>query len=381
MNSTQSDFLNFSRWFAAFLVLAGHLRSLLYVDYVEVMNPNLLDQGFYFVTGFSHEAVLVFFAISGYLVGGKALLQISTGTFFARAYAIDRVSRLYAVYIAALLLTLFLDRFGAYCFGGEGLYDGSLKFEIATIASSYTDRAGFSVFFGNLLMLQTIVVPTFGSNAPLWSLSNEAVYYLIGPMVFAAVVGSCSVTSRLSLLTSSLLLLFILPHGYALGFIIWLLGAAFSRWVRLPASFVWVGLGLLVTVLVGARVMHLNHVPVYFVAVPASFLLILSGLSSFRLQLPGKRIHRYLADFSYSTYLVHFPIAIFLVSWLSYSTGFNVSSRLEPELLPYLLYIVFFLFILFLSWIVSRGTEIHTPSLRRAMFRVTGLESSNFKTK
>ena len=52
-------------------MVAEHARSLVFVDYGELQSPGLWAKGFYFLTGFGHEAVMVFFVISGYLVGGK----------------------------------------------------------------------------------------------------------------------------------------------------------------------------------------------------------------------------------------------------------------------------------------------------------------------
>ena len=68
-----STFLNISRWVAAFLVVIGHIRHLLFVDLKYVEHKTLFIKGMYFFTGFGHEAVIVFFVISGYLVGGITL--------------------------------------------------------------------------------------------------------------------------------------------------------------------------------------------------------------------------------------------------------------------------------------------------------------------
>ena len=50
---------------------------------------------------------------------------------------------------------------------------------------------------GNLFFLQTIFVPPFGSNAPLWSLSFEFWYYLLFPLcLFALSRGNQVVSGR-----------------------------------------------------------------------------------------------------------------------------------------------------------------------------------------
>ena len=110
----QSDFLNFSRWVAAGLVVVEHARNLLFVDYASVVSPTVLQNFFYFMTGFGHEAVVVFFVISGFLVGGKALADWQDKRFCWRRYLVNRISRLYAVLLAALILGACLDLFGLF---------------------------------------------------------------------------------------------------------------------------------------------------------------------------------------------------------------------------------------------------------------------------
>jgi peptidoglycan/LPS O-acetylase OafA/YrhL len=57
-------------------VLGGHLRSYIFQNYHELAHPGLLVKVFYFATGLGHRAVIIFFALSGFLVGGKALADI-----------------------------------------------------------------------------------------------------------------------------------------------------------------------------------------------------------------------------------------------------------------------------------------------------------------
>jgi len=70
-----SDTLNTLRWVSAFLVVIGHLRSFIFINYAGVEQQNLLVKLFYYITGFGHQAVMVFFIISGYLVGGGLLMK------------------------------------------------------------------------------------------------------------------------------------------------------------------------------------------------------------------------------------------------------------------------------------------------------------------
>ena len=187
ISPAQSDFLNWSRWVAAWLVVAEHARSLIFLDYGELQSPGVWAKGFYFLTGFGHEAVMVFFVISGYLVGGKVWSLYREGRFGWRRYLADRLSRLYAVLFVALLLGAAMDWTGYLFFNKYGLYNQGYEGSIAVLGAAPIERMGWRDFLVNAFFLQTIVGPTFGSNGPLWSLAYEWWYYVLFPLALAAV--------------------------------------------------------------------------------------------------------------------------------------------------------------------------------------------------
>ena len=101
-----SQTLDVSRWLAAALVLIYHLRINILVD------PNI-SAGTYSgiwgnvvlaATSCGPQAVIWFFVISGFLVGGGALADVSRGRFSVSRYAIHRISRIYIVLIPALVI-------------------------------------------------------------------------------------------------------------------------------------------------------------------------------------------------------------------------------------------------------------------------------------
>src|SRR6478609_2826926 len=161
------------------LVCISHARSVILADYAGGQNP--VTSAFYWIHGFGHQAVVVFFVLSGYLVGGEVLREIQRGTFDWRVYSIRRVSRLYAVYIAALLLGALWDNLGLRFFNAHQLYNTSGN-PFPMIYYSVAERLSPAIFTGNLFFCQTLLVPTFGSNTPLWSLANEAWYYALFPL-------------------------------------------------------------------------------------------------------------------------------------------------------------------------------------------------------
>src|ERR1035438_1552489 len=117
--------LDLLRGLAALLVCAGHLRAFLFVHFGEVKSPGAFDRLFYLGTGLSHQAVVIFFVLSGYLVGGSVFSAYQAGRWSWPNYALRRMSRLWVVLLPALVLTLALDSLGR-CLGTAG-YAGTFR--------------------------------------------------------------------------------------------------------------------------------------------------------------------------------------------------------------------------------------------------------------
>jgi peptidoglycan/LPS O-acetylase OafA/YrhL len=154
MKRTHYYWLDLARFIAAFMVLCCHLRHSAFVDYgiLPIEQHNLLNFGFFFITRLGHEAVLAFFVLSGFLVGGKVILRLKEGTFDVKSYTIDRSVRILLPLICALLLIVVIN-----------LITG--------------DSINFFQLIGNLFSLQGIFVRS--ATAPLWSLAYEVWFYIL----------------------------------------------------------------------------------------------------------------------------------------------------------------------------------------------------------
>ena len=93
------------RGLAALDVAAAHLRSQLYPAFELVEEPPVLFMGIAFMAGFAHLSVVVFFVLSGWLVGGSLLDRI-VGERALRNYAIDRITRLWIVLVPVFCVSL-----------------------------------------------------------------------------------------------------------------------------------------------------------------------------------------------------------------------------------------------------------------------------------
>ena len=117
--------LDLLRGLAALLVCAGHLRAFLMVDFGQIKPPTIFDRIFYPTTGLGHQAVVVSFVLSGYLVGGSVLTAYQSDRWSWTNYTLRRMSRLWMVLLPALVLTLVWDTFGRHWFPSG--YDGKFQ--------------------------------------------------------------------------------------------------------------------------------------------------------------------------------------------------------------------------------------------------------------
>ena len=111
--------LDLIRGLAALLVCAGHLRAFVFVNWSEVESPKFATKIFYFITGLGHQSVVVFFVLSGFLVGGSVMDEYFRRKWCWKRYLINRLVRLWVVLIPALGLTFFWDIIGGSFFGAD----------------------------------------------------------------------------------------------------------------------------------------------------------------------------------------------------------------------------------------------------------------------
>lgn len=360
-NAVQSLVISALRGLAALQVAASHLRAEIYPGLRTLEDPTLAYLGLAFFTGFAHQAVVVFFLISGWLVGGSLMNRFGKPQALAH-YAIDRFTRLWTVLLPTLLLTL-----------GVGLLIGAatpgpLDFDPANEYSAAS-------FAGNLFGLQTVTVPDYGGNYPLWSLAHETWYYIQFPLLLLAIAGT-GVLRRAAAAAALILLLSTLRDMISLYFVLWLLGAAFSR-VRIDCGSLWRGLLLALTLalFVYYRLRGNNDdlVPGSFVqdiicSIP--FLLLLASLQQ---QVNAKapayvranRVAVFFSEFSFSLYVLHIPV-IELMRFLG--RQYLGRDRLDPAVATdYLWYFTVLGTIVVVSYVFYLLFERHTIRIRNTL--------------
>jgi peptidoglycan/LPS O-acetylase OafA/YrhL len=320
--SSSSDHLDLMRGAAAIAVMLWHLRSLFLVEFSEIASANPIVKLVYLACGFSREAVMIFFVLSGFLVGGSVIRGRMDGEWSWGVYFTNRLSRLWVVLIPALILGAIWDHSGTAIFGSAGTY-GAMDHATWDYSGTVATRLSASVMIGNALFLQGILTPMFGSNGPLWSLSYEFWYYVLFPLIVLAVP-----TKKVELSTglysaAAVMVMFFIGRTISLYFLIWLMGAALNLAPELsdrPAK-LWIvaGVGALLVVLALIAfklgdAMYSRDL-VIGVASSAVIFVVLRMDARSKSGLYSRTVRR-MAGFSYTLYLVHVPALMFISAWL-----------------------------------------------------------------
>lgn len=366
--------MDFIRGISAVLVCCGHLRAVMFVDFGSLKSSSIFDSIFYFSTSLGHEAVMVFFVLSGFFVGGSVINK-KLGFKFD-SYLIARLSRLWTVLIPALLFTLLIDLItGAYF---PSILNGDYFFQLNSGPNQIYSASVFT-FFSNITFLQAIYTPVFGSNGPLWSLTNEFWYYITFPLAMIA-FGAIKMAKvkRLIFAISLLLVFYFFAYHVVGGFIIWLFGVVvfliyqknlfkWGYWFTAGSFF------LLLVSLVASKSPALASsviVPTDFV-VGFTFSLFLISLRNIEkkewVRKYLSKISFWLSDISYTLYVFHFPLLI-LIYGLFYK---DQQLRLGTSaMIQYMGWLILLIVLSRVFWILF---EKNTPVVRNLMFKAKNM--------
>ena len=319
------DALNWMRGLSAIAVFVNHFRGAFLVDYAHAAHTpgNVV---FYLLTGAGHQAVNVFFVLSGFFIGTSVVNSTNKGSWSWSRFATRRFTRLYTVLVPALILTAILDQLGVALFGVDGIYGGHVEAEQLR-QPDVRSTTSLPIFVGNLAFLQNIFVLPFGSNFPLWSLGYEFWAYVTFPLLFRAAAGTESRAVRLSYAAAAAVVVAIGGGEFRLYFCVWLLGALVAvlwtrrQWQTSSAAFAGSLLAFLGAVLAGRLRIVANVAAADLLVGAASALFVaallgrsskMRGTSNERWRTHYTRLGEGVAGFSYTLYVVHVPILTFV---------------------------------------------------------------------
>ena len=374
IDPSTSRFLDAARWMAALAVVVSHTCAL-----SLVAERQFVDQGFGVVLLSTleyagHLAVVVFFVISGYLVGGRELWRVRTGgKFDLGRYAVQRFSRIYTVLVPALLLAAALDAIGQHWANGSLLYTQPASANIGSLMFAIAKRPDIWTFLGNLLMLQTLVVKPLGGDGPLWSLANEWRYYTLFALIMTFAAAG--------------MLLKVLPTQMALWFSIWLLGVGLAvvgpsvRGLGFRAALALMAAGFGLSLFGMRWTGTLPHQSTLQTAarllvdllIAASFAVALLSARYSKLGV-SSRLHARLAGFSFTLYATHMPVLILLAALAHDKLGVPFGQALGvPGLLTVMLLVAT---IVAFAWAFASITECKTAKVRLALTSASMLLTS-----
>jgi peptidoglycan/LPS O-acetylase OafA/YrhL len=352
--------LDLIRGLAALIVLFEHWRFIVFVDFKQIPTHRALWYPLYALCGAGHQAVVIFFVLSGYLISSSVFRMCDRGAWNWKLYLTHRVLRLWIVVIPGLLLCALWDGLGLHLHVAPSLYAGmSGNHIISNVAARYS----VPIFFSNIFFLQGIHSPPFGSDGPLWSLSMEFWYYILFPLGFFAVRPGTSVVNRVLCVLGFAAVAWFTWGRLTWMFLIWLLGTLLAvvppprlgQGARIAAAIVYVPLFFLLSPL------HRLPLPVIdytLGCVTVIFLWILLSATSPAQPSFGERSARTLSRFSFTLYVCHTPLLVLLVALILGDTRWNPN-------LPHLLAGAGLLALCLLyAYLVGSLTEFRTDRVR-----------------
>ena len=347
------DLLRFS---SALLVVLCHYRGGFFIEYglLSSEDKNIFTQFFFFITRLGNEFVLVFFVLSGFLVGGRAMQRILNNDLDIKSYFIDRFTRIMLPLLASLLFVVVID---------------------VIISQPIPIRD----IVGSLFSLQGVLTNSSFNN-PLWSLAYEAWFYiLIGcimiicrsknerSVVFAFFIFAiCSyIFSKLKTIYLLILLIgtfaFLLPRENKKH----LKSKIFILFLLLFIAFV------LCQLTSETRSLNFLHFSYLDQKASSIFLAIIASLLVHYLVIakPQKKIwikvestSSKFSDFSYTLYLTHYPL-MYLFSYL----GFSKCKQINFISISY--YLIMVLISLVVAYFIYLVSEKQTSVVKRYIKR------------
>lgn len=361
LSAWSKAWLSAIRIVAAVAVVLGHARGLALTDYEP--NSSLIIMSFYFISSLGHEAVIIFFVLSGFWITKSFLRDITCNSWSVGKYLIDRLSRLWTVLIPALILGGIVDYFGMQLFD-LSFYSGRGGGNV--IIDDTSLNLSMRSFFLNVLFLQNGIVEPFGTNKALWSISNEFWYYMLFPLFYWT---HKSLAAAVLLIVVGTFIVVCLP-AILPGLVIWLAGSVLA--ICPKSRFFERRFAVVIAITSFVSLMAISKLLSFHgfwcdVAVALSFSTCLLAAAARERNETGPTL-RVLADLgqnsSYSLYAIHLPILVAAVSVLF------PGGRQPPSFFNLGLVVGLCGLSIGAGWLFSTFTERNTAYTRRMMTRL-----------
>jgi len=346
--------LDLIRGSAALLVVMGHLRSLMFENW---KGGDIFAYFFYAITSLGHQAVIVFFVLSGFFVGGSFIADKNKDIF---KYSIKRISRFYTVLIPALVLTWIIDSIGIYLLKANALYGGYsdnyvLKYDVAS-------RLNLETLFANMIYLQDIIHPTFGSNGALWSLAYEFWFYIIFPLLLF-LFSSNKRNYKIVAFTAIVTMFYFLGLKGFIFLLIWFIGVLvyslykeedINKKIKQSKYKIILILAFICTLLMSFVCRTWGLIADLFLGISFGLLLLVILNSKEISSIYLRKIATFIANISFSMYAIHLPILVLIIAF------FTKGNVFEFNFMNLVKYLIILGCVIGLSFIFWRSFESKT---------------------
>ena len=313
--------LDLARSLAALFVFFNHLRYLSFLGY-DKQNLGAAGKAFFFITGFGHQSVMVFFVLSGFFISKTIVDSIERGKWSPKRYAVHRVTRLWVVFIPALLLTLLMDTLTEKFFGFN---DSEGRHTLINFLRNMFFMQGFHQW------------PAYGSNIALWSLANEFWYYVLLPFVLVPIFIP---SSRKIAIPVALVVMFgaywVLRDFFVgiHGFLIFLMGAlvyCITRKETRKIKTFWFYLGVLFFLIVLTLSRYIDSPPALWdmlLGTGVAVMVYTWVMTKDQFSRYYDKYATFFSSFSFTLYVTHVPLMLFFCSMVglhnAYVTPMNM---------------------------------------------------------
>lgn len=348
-----SAYLDLMRFTAALAVMLGH------------MDLDGLPMAWMPLSRFSHEAVIIFFVLSGFIIYYSTTSRASSW----QQYAVARLSRIYSVTLPAVLLSVVL----ALWLGSQHGFD-STKF------SNYSPPAVWDTISTLLFLNESWMNDVdLTMNNPYWSLNYEVWFYVMfGAFYFGGTRWRWWLVGVAALIAGPAIL--VLQPIWLLGAWLAASGRHATRWTAGRAWLVFLGTVALIVLINTSDADRLMQSYLYenvsgfwrldgsqrFITdylIGLALCLHIAAYSSLPVTVQDffarhQGLFATLAGFSFTLYLFHRPMTQLLGVWYPQPAG----AVWQTALLA--------LGILLACWVISWGTERQLPRWRQGFARV-----------